>query len=70
MMEKMRMVRIMMRLRSDISIMRVRLKFALTGGKLVCGEVIGSYDGVCGVLMDNGEYRDIPARDLDVMRLE
>ena len=48
----------------------VRLKIALTGGKLVCGEVIGSYDGICGVLMDNGEYRDIPARDLDVMRLE
>ena len=31
---------------------------------------IGSYDGVCGVLMDNGEYKDIPARDLAVMRLE
>lgn len=58
-----------MKLRNDISKMRVRLKFKLTGGKLVCGEVIGSYEGVYGVLMDNGEYKDIPARDLDVVRL-
>lgn len=58
-----------MKLRRDISKMRVRLKFKLTGGKLVCGEVIGSYDGICGVLMDNGDYKDIPARDLDVVKL-
>ena len=58
-----------MKLRNDISKMRVRLKLKLTGGKLVCGEVIGSYDGVCGVLMDNGDYKDIPARDLEVVRL-
>lgn len=28
--------------------------------KNLCGQVIGSYDGIVGVVLDNGEYIDVP----------
>lgn len=31
------------------------------------GQVIGSYDGIVGVLLDNGEYMDVPVERLRVV---
>ena len=35
-----------------------------------CGTVIGSYDGVYGVMLDNGEYADIPADQAQVIMVK
>jgi hypothetical protein len=35
-----------------------------------CGTVIGSYDGVYGVLLDTGEYMDIPVGQAQVIMVK
>ena len=40
---------------------RVRIMSAEHKHHKLCGTVIGSYDGVYGVMLDTGEYADIPA---------
>lgn len=35
-----------------------------------CGTVIGSYDGVYGVLLDTGEYADIPTDQVQVIMVK
>ena len=35
-----------------------------------CGTVIGSYDGVYGVLLDTGEYADIPTDQAQVIMVK
>ena len=35
--------------------------------KNLCGQVIGSYDGIVGVVLDNGEYLDVPEERLKIV---
>lgn len=35
-----------------------------------CGTVIGSYDGVYGVMLDTGEYMDIPVGQAQVIMVK
>jgi len=35
--------------------------------KNLCGQVIGSYDGIVGVVLDNGEYIDVPEERLKIV---
>lgn len=46
---------------------RVRIMSAEHKHHRFCGTVIGSYDGVYGVLLDTGEYADIPADQAQVI---
>ncbi len=34
----------------------------------LCGTVVGSYEGIVGVLLDNGDYVDVPEYQLKRMR--
>ena len=33
----------------------------------ICGQVVGSYDGIVGILLDSGEYVDVPEDRLRVL---
>lgn len=33
------------------------------------GQVIGNYDGIVGVLLDSGEYMDVPEDRLRIVRI-
>lgn len=35
--------------------------------KNLCGQVIGSYDGIVGVMLDCGEYLDVPENQLRIV---
>ncbi len=47
---------------------RVRLWRGESWKKNLCGTVIGSYEGIVGVLLDNGDYVDVPEHHLKCMR--
>lgn len=47
---------------------RVRLWSGGSWKKNLCGTVIGSYEGIVGVLLDNGDYVDVPEHHLKRMR--
>ena len=49
---------------------RVRIMSAEHKHHRVCGTVIGSYDGVYGVLLDTGEYADIQADQAQVIMVK
>lgn len=49
---------------------RVRIISAEHKHHRFCGTVIGSYDGVYGVLLDTGEYADIPADQAQVIMVK
>lgn len=49
---------------------RVRIMNADHKRHRFCGTVIGSYDGVYGVLLDTGEYADIPADQAQVIMVK
>lgn len=50
---------------SQVIRVRVWKDRAKTG--YICGQLVGSSDGVCGVLLNNGEYIDVPEHDLSVI---
>lgn len=33
----------------------------------ICGQVVGSYEGMVGLLLDNGEYVDVPQECLRIL---
>lgn len=49
---------------------RVRIMSAEHKHHRFCGTVISSYDGVYGVLLDTGEYMDIPADQAQVIMVK
>lgn len=49
---------------------RVRIVSAEHKHHRFCGTVIGSYDGVYGVLLDTGEYADIPVEQAQVIMVK
>lgn len=49
---------------------RVRIMSAEHKHRRFCGTVIGSYDGVYGVILDTGEYADIPAEQVQVIMVK
>lgn len=36
----------------------------------ICGQVVGSYEGMVGLLLDNGEYVDVPQERLRILETE
>ena len=49
---------------------RVRIMSAEHNHHRLCVTVIGSYDGVYGVMLDTGEYADIPAEQVQVIMVK
>lgn len=52
------MIKIM--LTDTTQILRVQIWTSGAWRKKLRGQVIGSYDGIVGVLLDSGEYMDVP----------
>lgn len=48
------------RLLDEHEVIRVQLWTNGAWKHNICGQVIGSQDGIVGVLLDNGEYVDVP----------
>lgn len=57
-----------MKLNSEKQIIRVQIWTNGTWRRQIRGTVIGTSDGVVGVLLDNGEYADVPEGRLRVIR--
>lgn len=49
---------------------RVRVLDANHHNYGICGTVIGSYGGMYGVLLENGEYMDIPKKLTRIVYME
>ena len=54
-------------LKNEHKIIRVQLWKNGVWKQNICGQVIGSYEGIVGVLLDNGEYVDVPEERLKVV---
>lgn len=55
------------RLLDEHKAIRVQLWTNGRWGHNIRGTVIGSYDGIVGVVLDNGEYIDVPEERLKIV---
>ena len=57
----------MIKLMDEDQVIRVQLWSNGAWRRNLVGQVIGTSDGVAGVLLNNGEYVDVPERQLRVI---
>lgn len=60
----------MIKLMDDSQTIRVQLWTNGAWKHNIRGQVIGSHDGIVGVLLDNGEYVDVPEERLRIIGRE
>lgn len=58
----------MIRLKNEKQIIRVQIWSGGAWRKNITGQVIGNYEGIVGVLLNSGEYIDVPEKHIRILK--